>query len=82
MSHLSGVMGGYETAAAVLLIIFASLSAWGAFLIYRAVKGQRGERCNEENTSGTGKEATRPRGGGGGDDEDEWSKSTGKMDHC
>ncbi|XP_060746840.1 uncharacterized protein stbd1 [Tachysurus vachellii] len=79
MSHRSGVMGGYETAAAVLFIIFASLSAWGAFLIYRVVKGQRGERCSKENTSGTEKEPTRPRGGGG-DDEDEWSKSTGSDD--
>ncbi|KAG7320946.1 hypothetical protein KOW79_015361 [Hemibagrus wyckioides] len=78
MSRRFGMIGGYETAAAVLIIIFASLSVWGAFLIYRAVKGQRRERCSEENTDETEKEAARR--GGGGEDEDEWSKSTGSDD--
>lgn len=78
MSRRFGAIGGYDTAAAVLMIIFASLSLWGAFLIYRAVKGQRMKRGSEDNTNETEKEATRQKG----EDEDEWSKSTGKMDDC
>lgn len=77
MSRRFGVIGGYETAAALLVIIVASLSVWGAFLIYRAVKGQRRKRGREENTSETEKEAAGRRGEG---DEDDWSKSTGKME--
>lgn len=76
MSRRFGVIGGYEIAAALLVIIVASLSVWGAFLIYRAVKGQRRERGREENTGETEKEAAGPRGG----DEDDWSKSTGSDD--
>ncbi|MCJ8741050.1 hypothetical protein PDJAM_G00066160 [Pangasius djambal] len=77
MSRRFGVIGGYETAAALLMIIIASLSMWGAFLIYRAVKGQRRKRGSEDNTNETETEATRRRGG---EDEDDWSKSTGSED--
>ncbi|KAB5549132.1 hypothetical protein PHYPO_G00063790 [Pangasianodon hypophthalmus] len=76
MSRRFGVIGGYETAAALLMIIIASLSMWGAFLIYRAVKGQRRKRGSEDNTNETEKEAARR----GGEDDDEWSKSTGSDD--
>ncbi|KAK3555929.1 hypothetical protein QTP86_029763 [Hemibagrus guttatus] len=77
---MTGMTGGYETAAAVLIIIFTSLSVWGAFLIYRAVKGQRRERCSGENTDETEKEAPRRGGGGRRRKNDEWSKSTGSDD--
>lgn len=79
MSRRFGVIGGYETAAAVLVIIFASLSVWGAFLIYRAVKGQGRKRGSEDHTNETGTETT---GGGTEEDEDDWSKSTGKTSDC
>ncbi|KAF7696849.1 uncharacterized protein stbd1 [Silurus meridionalis] len=75
-----GAIGVYEAAAAVLAIAIASLSVWGAFLIYRAVKGQRRKRGSEDLTSGTGKEATARGRGGGGEDADDWSKSTGSDD--
>lgn len=78
MSRRFGVIGGYESATAVLIIIIASLSVWGAFLIYRAVKGQRRKGDSEDHTNETEKETT----GRGGEDEDDWSKSTGKMGDC
>lgn len=74
MSRRFGVIGGWEPATAVLVIIIASLSVWGAFLIYRAVKGQRRK---DESASETVKEATGP----GEEEEDELgNKSTGKHD--
>ncbi|KAM9451332.1 uncharacterized protein stbd1 [Clarias gariepinus] len=74
MSRRLGVIGGWEPATAVLVIIIASLSVWGAFLIYRAVKGQRRK---DESASETVKEATGP----GEEEEDELgNKSTGSED--
>lgn len=80
MSRRVGVIAGYETAAAVVIIIIASLSVWGAFLIYRAVKGQRRKGDSEDHTNETEEKATGGRGGE--DEEDDWSKSTGKMGDC
>lgn len=79
MSRRFGVIGGYETVSAVLIILIASLSVWGAFLIYRAVKGQRRKSGSEDHTSETEKEATGRRRRRGGEEEDDWSKSTGKI---
>lgn len=87
MSRRLGVIGGYETAATtVLIIIIASLSVCGAFLIYRAVKGQRRKRDREEHTDETGKDT--PRGardrakstgtrGAGGEEPGGWGTGTG-----
>ncbi|TSK72004.1 Starch-binding domain-containing protein 1 [Bagarius yarrelli] len=64
MNRHSGAIGGYETAATLLIILFVSLSAWGAFLIYRTVKGRRGEPGSEDHQKEeTEKEATGARAG-------------------
>lgn len=73
MSRHAAGTAAYETAAVALAIVIASLSVWGAFLIYRAVKGQRRKRGSGEQRA----EAEKPAAGGGGD-ADNRSKSTGK----